>query len=291
MRITLLCLLSLFANLDGSYVRDVFRFLDNYNRDFTVLVLGQNALNNGLSIAKGFPHSSVIIVTLEKNPKRIDLKNVCILAFELSYRHLVRMNECEHFDTTIYCDPNPSTVLVEALKPMSQHILLIDLNENNLHFWESKKNLMLKKRTLVWPPPDISTRPKKYEIIATFDEKFLKKSYTLSKNPDIEKTQWTNGINLVTFLFFNGIVPSRSYINSTLDRLKDDQSFIFHGDLTPANLVIAGETIKPIDMGNPKARHPNFEKLFDFLKEIIIKKELACNFQLFYDYYWKNLPR
>lgn len=87
---------------------------------------------------------------------------------------------------------------------------------------------------------------KRYEIVADFDQKLLKKYIPHAPSyPMISR--WISGINVTTFKMCEGIYPSSQVI---IDALKDNA--VDHPDWTMLNMVLQGHRVQLIDGDDPR---------------------------------------
>lgn len=296
----------------SEFDKPIIAFLKNYKREFTTLVLGENSIVIGKIIANNFSNSSVIVINKDKDTTSIKEfpNNVCLLSFDYNTPNIHILSECEHFDIILLSSKSLNYELINILTSMSDYIFLnvptmklitffkqyekniIFQYENNNtvgsmgnteYFFKTNNNNILKKRSLIWPPAG-PYRKKIYTIISDFEQKYLKKCFV--EDPTrITCTPWTKGINLLTYLFFNGVIPSRKFLKNKLIEMCDDTQFRCHNDLSPANLIVDGTSIKYIDFADGTINNEIFERKFRFIEEII-DTNITLNLPQFYDYYW-----
>ncbi len=65
--------------------------------------------------------------------------------------------------------------------------------------------------------------------------------------PAVRVCEWKPGINLVTFLMYNGAYPSREKIREAIRRIQDPA----HNDWTVNNMILQGNRLALIDWGDP----------------------------------------
>jgi hypothetical protein len=62
-----------------------------------------------------------------------------------------------------------------------------------------------------------------------------------------EVYNWTPGINLVTYMMYNGAYPSRRKIEAAIRRIRD----LSHNDWTANNMILQGDRLSLIDWDDP----------------------------------------
>src|SRR3990167_11013609 len=77
-------------------IESSYKFLNNYEREFTLLSLGEKALEHGINIADNFINSSVVIISSQSHS--FNTTNICQLDFTPTPESLNLMSTCEHFD-------------------------------------------------------------------------------------------------------------------------------------------------------------------------------------------------
>lgn len=84
-----------------------------------------------------------------------------------------------------------------------------------------------------------------YEIFCDYHSKHLIKTDKVLPH-DSYRSDWIPGINLITYLMFNGHFPTR---NTVRELLPVDST---HRDWMPNNMIISGRTLHLIDFNDPK---------------------------------------
>ena len=73
------------------------------------------------------------------------------------------------------------------------------------------------------------------------------KTKTITKKPprvsELQVNDWNPGINLATFLMYNGVVPSREAIKKEIQRIQEPA----HNDWTVNNMILQGNKLTLID--------------------------------------------
>jgi len=126
-------------------------------------------------------------------------------------------------------------------------------------WWLHKPKKRLKRRHIYWPPPSHMNYidDGKYHLI---NSDFTKKELIKKIDPVEIKSPWINGINMVTFLSFNGAYPTKELILSEVDRLKTEQVH----DWGLANMILTGNKITLIDRQD-FACQAAYKNLADFI--------------------------
>ena len=78
-----------------------------------------------------------------------------------------------------------------------------------------------------------------------------------------EKRNWIQGIDLRTFLEYDGVYPTNEKIINLIDNLKIE----YAKDLGPHNLILNGERLFLIDQNDKLDAVNTKEKLKEFLKQ------------------------
>lgn len=138
-------------------------------------------------------------------------------------------------------------------------------------WWLHKTKIYLKRRHVYWPPPEY------IKYVDDGKRHLIKSSYTKKElikkiNSTEIKCPWINGINLVTFLTFNGIYPSRNLILQEIDKLKSAQV----RDWGLANMIISGKQLHLIDK-NDFAYQADYQNLANF-----IESNLTLNSEIYW---------
>ncbi len=216
--------------------------LAKYERAFTFLGLGQNIGFTIENSALSYPDS--VFITLDKNPGNIEnlalLNNAVWLNHELSFQEAKALASCEHVDVLLLQDilPTFGENWQEALAVFQTmaHVVIVS-SANTYYVLEGKEPFPLMKTTLIHP----KKRRWSYETYCSYTDKYLKKH-----RPNwIGTSPWFPGINMMTYLMFNGAIPSRIQI---LENIPIDHE---HDDWVPNNMIVQGSTILLIDKDDP----------------------------------------
>jgi hypothetical protein len=109
----------------------------------------------------------------------------------------------------------------------------------NIYLLESEKKRLTRKHWLV---PQTSDH---YTITSNYEAK------TITKWPPHAHTakvnDWKSGINLITFLMYNGAYPSREKIEAAVKGIQDPS----HNDWTVNNMILQGDRLSLIDWDDP----------------------------------------
>ena len=269
---------------------NITSFLDHYQRDITLLTIGKKSLLCGIEIAQQYNNACVVMVKQEAQIVEQAQSNYCVLSFTPNLRLLQLLGECEHFDVIFFDEQDQTKETIAELAKMSDYIVAIaptdathgdtqlyrvvcpgsNESEVNYRILESLAPKVLQRRSLVWPPPTPRKfRPKTYIILSNFSQKKLKKF--INAEPDkISITDWAKGINLLSFLFFNGVFPSRDTLLKKVEGMCNDYKFNWHNDLSPANLIVDGANLKCIDFEKkPYEDRHGLERKIRFIKRTI----------------------
>jgi hypothetical protein len=109
----------------------------------------------------------------------------------------------------------------------------------NIYLLESEKKSLERKH---WLAPKTSDR---YVIRSNYKEKTITKW-----PPHVERMKvinWKPGINLITFLMYNGAYPSRETIEASVRSIQD----LSHNDWTVNNMILQGNRLSLIDWDDP----------------------------------------
>gem|GEM_PF-5087412 len=245
---------------------DIDQLLDRYNRPFTLLAIGEDV---GLSVAKKaplYPESTFAILDEKPGSENLlsSLENTVWMKHRLLFCEAKELASCEHVDILLLFHSLPMFCpnWQEALQIFQQmaHVVVVQLPKGELdtmhnylaqlsdgkvdeeassvsYVLEGKAPFRLAKTTLIHP----RKRRWSYEIYCDYSQKYLKKirpNWTAS-------SPWFPGINMMTFLLYNGTIPSRDQV---LIHLPLDQE---HSDWVPNNMIVQGDRILLIDKDDP----------------------------------------
>lgn len=114
---------------------------------------------------------------------------------------------------------------------------------------------------------------------------------TITKKPPhalgLHINKWTPGINLITFLMYNGAHPTREKLKLALKHIQDR----FHNDWTANNMILQGNRLTLIDWDDPAhsyngGRRCSPKVLKAHLHFVDLKKPAAIE-----DYFWNHLVK
>jgi hypothetical protein len=272
-------------------VHVIEEILNRYERPFTLLGIGEDMGSVVEKKALDYPESTFVVLdgSLENANTLSSLPNILWLNHQLLCQEARDLASCEHVDVLLLlnCLHMFSEEWREALHFLKQmaHIVIVELpkqvwNRENLllkamhrhlsHFsnvainetasaafyiLENKEPFRLIRTTFIHP----RKLNRSYEIYCDYTQKYLKKI-----RPNwATTTPWFPGINMMTYLLFNGTVPSRSQV---LAHLPLDQE---HSDWIINNMIIQGNEILLIDRDDPTSTpiQPDEGKRFRSLEE------------------------
>ena len=160
---------------------------------------------------------------------------------------------------------------------------------------------ILERRSVVWPNPSLFNSSDWYHAIHSYEdnkiimslEKSTSKIYKILSNFKLKKliksqkqgqltTEWRPGINLVTFLFFNGVYPTKPFLSELILKMGKQGKF-YDSDLTPANIILTGTKLNQIDF-NKKANRSKKGSVKKVLH--VVDKAQPLDQLLFYIKYW-----
>jgi glycosyltransferase involved in cell wall biosynthesis/2-polyprenyl-3-methyl-5-hydroxy-6-metoxy-1,4-benzoquinol methylase len=257
-------------------------FCSRFERPFTVLDIGSNLGYFSLRLAEDFNCTVVScegiygdwireIYEANRNPRTILLKKV------FSVADLRALAQVEHFDvvmalSVIHHFDEPFDESLETLRSLGDHVLIELPNEDNA----CGQDIVRDAKTVELPPEafllghgkshlDGGTRPL-YSLSrpkTTIEKSYLgtprtdlaltisadDQSKTVSFHNKPENREWLPGINLQTFLWFNGVWPSPAHIAR---RIHEKGSRLEgHRDIQPWNVVMQGQDLQFIDADDP----------------------------------------
>lgn len=224
-----------------------------YNRPFTLLSLGEENISE---LANAYPESVFIVFG-----GKVQGDNVIVFNHQVSSDELRMLASCEHVDIALL--PKERFEDLEVLKKMSHIVVCGEVIEGT-------KPFRLEQTTLIHP----KKLRRAYDVFCDYDHKLLRKT-----RPDlVEEIAWEPGINLMTYVLFNGVFPSRQEIitNIPVDHC--------HRDLVPNNMILQGKKVILIDGDDPTsakvradggARFRNFKRAVD---QVLLETE-GLNFK------------
>lgn len=245
-----------FAMVELFSAEAVDSILARYERPFTFLGIGEGIEAFMGKNTLAYPKS--VFVQLAK---QIDLpassRNVIGLKYSPSLQDIEKLSSCEHVDVLLLLDPlslfeKNWRQALQMLQQMS-HVLVVAWPKSSFegHFstaytedgaflyfvLEGKEPFPLRKTTFVHPRKIRWS----YEIYCDYHRKYLKKI-----RPNWSAMQeWFPGINMMTYLMFNGCIPSRPQV---VEHLPKDFE---HSDWVANNMIMQGEKIILIDKDDP----------------------------------------
>lgn len=225
--------------------------LSRYTRNATVLEIGGQPQETIYKIAQSFPDSVFIIMGkgqasyVEKVQQEDVSKNMIWLNCLPTFEYIQALSLSEHFDIIILNHLNGMTAeewekTIFHCQNMSHHVVVAPLEEDKERpsVLENHLPFSLTKRSCVHPP----TIKRSFTVYFDYDQKFLVKV----RPPYADQTTiWKPGINLITFLAFNGYYPDRASIILNLP-----YNFT-HRDWMPNNMIMQGKNIVLIDEDDP----------------------------------------
>ncbi len=256
-RILLVCILSWTLSLSADLFEEV---LSRYERPFTCLEMGSDAGAPSIEKAPFYPES--VFIAFQGFKCARGPKNFISLNHRLTAKEIHALSLCEHVDVIFLRNPleffgGQAVEVISALQKMS-HVLLLELPRgqdfsgcfdikkeglfSTFYLLEQMGPFTLEKTTLIHP----RKLRRFYEIVCDYRLKYLKKSGVTWSSESL----WLPGINLMTYLLFNGDFPSRGDV---VMNLPEDP---IHSDSLPNNMVIQGEKIVFIDKEDPSTRPP-----------------------------------
>jgi len=226
--------------------------LGRYTRDVTILEIGERSRGFAVcQIAGCYPDSVFIIMGKDQADfveeiREKDFANNLIWLNRLpTSENIQTLSLSEHFDIIIlnylnYISHEEWEKLALLCQEMSHHVIINPRDEEGKspEILENHLPFSLIKRTCIHP----RTIRRSFTLHFDYDRISLIKV----KPPYVDQwTTWKPGINLITFLVFNGHYPDRSSIllNLPLD--------FEHRDWMPNNMIIQGKNIELIDKGDP----------------------------------------
>lgn len=238
-----LLLLALFCNHDMPCTKESSQFDDvasKYSRDITVLDIGEAPVDLIHKNAANYPKS--VFVVLGENQEKKELpQNVIWLNHAPTLDDLQRLSLSEHFDViNLHSKISDDFEQVISLcLHMSQHVIVNSAQPYVLE--NNKSTFAIIKRSLVHP----RTILRKFAVHYDYYEKYLVKVRPPYAD---QKSTWKPGINLMTYLSFNGSYPDRESVNANLPL------DFTHLDWMPNNMVLQGEKIVLVDTDDPANR-------------------------------------
>ena len=260
----------------------ISEFARNFQRPFTVLDLGANLGYFSLRLAETFDCTCVAIEGIygewiqevlrrNENPRVVLLKKVFKLA------DLRALAQVEHFDVVLglsvihHLDGSFNESL-EVLRSLGDHLILELPFEANAcgqqlvheavsaplppeavvmgfgvsHLAEGKRQIVRLSRPKTSIAKSYLGTPRT-DLALTIHSDFVNKSVEFHNKP--EARPWLQGINLQTYLWFNGAYPSKPEIAEALQRAT--AIVLRHRDIQSWNVVLQGAEVHLIDGDDP----------------------------------------
>ena len=248
-----------------------------YERPFTVLDL----TNSCIEWAPDYPNSCFVLMSPSCHSSSLEMfsPNFLWLKREVIPEDIYALSACEHVDVMLVGDfvcrfPEAWKELIYTLQKMA-HVILFEVprsehaqfhtflleqvgiacfySEHNVYYiLENPGPFPLKKSTLLHP----CKQEKRFEVICDYSKKVFKKIYlevladaSIGGIAQEICTPWIAGINFLTYIIFNGQIPTRS---ESIEKLPIDLS---HTDWMPHNMILQGSQLLLIDGDDPTI-HP-----------------------------------
>ena len=211
------------------------------------------------------------------------LQNIILLNKKIVPQDLQRLSECETFDVVLVLNiihwfGAEWKIVADAVLDMGDNIILetppqedIVSPEENI-FRKTIEDYLLSRnaRVLAEVPRHTSNRMAKIYLVETEKKKLKRKQWltpvtrldhlTISSNyetktiakklqhsSELQVNDWHPGINLMTFLMYNGAYPERKQIKSAITKIIDQA----HNDWTVNNMILQGNKVRLIDWDDP----------------------------------------
>ncbi|HEY5234454.1 MAG TPA: glycosyltransferase [Verrucomicrobiae bacterium] len=302
-------------------------FCRKFQRPFTILDIGANLGYFSLRLTETFDCTSLAfegvygdwigeVLQQNKNPRVILAKKIVKLA------DLRALAEVEHFDVVLglsvihHLDGGFDESL-EVLRSLGDHLILelpFEANACGQKFVQEavtatlppdavfmgfgKSHLAEGQRRIVRLSRPKTSLVKSYmgtprtDLSLTIHSDFTEKRVEFHNK--IEKRPWLRGINLQTYLWFNGAYPSKLKIARQLEQCV--LAGKPHRDIQPWNVILQGDTVQLIDSDDPnhtfayddrqyldrllsllRAEPKDKSKLFE-LDDYVVKREGVFNY-------------
>ncbi len=240
------------------------QLLQRFTRPMTVLAIGPTAAQYALKQARIYNTSVFVLVdgssAILAAVEQAACNNVLLLHRVPDITNLYQLSLCEHIDVTIALDIKEQfgtcwRCLLDTLCTMGWHVVIRLAQEQaqeltstwqHNHAWreipdipngfmcEQKKEVLARK---TWIKPIRS----EFTVKTTYTEKKLFK--ITPKGQHLVVSDWSPGINLITYKMFSGAYPAKKVLKDEIERLK----YVCHNDWGAHNMVIQGTTIALID--------------------------------------------
>lgn len=261
----------------------VRKFCRNYTRPFTVLDLGANLCYFGVRLTEEFPDCTVAAIECAEVETAVhvlranDATRVILLSKQVTLDDLRALAECEHFDlvlglSVIHHFPGTFQERLEVFRSLGDHLILELACEDAACGGEQKSYALPQERRLLGYGKSHLAEGVQREIVLLSKPKIaIKKAYLGSERTDLfmaiysdystkrvrffnkpeAERDWLRGINLQTYLKWNGVWPEKKTIASQLAPQREEILRAHHGDVNPWNVVFAGDYSKFIDVNGP----------------------------------------
>jgi glycosyltransferase involved in cell wall biosynthesis/SAM-dependent methyltransferase len=256
-------------------------FCAQFKRPFTILDIGSNLSYFSLRLTETFDCTSVAVEgiygdwiqeVLELN----ETKRVVLLKKIIKLADLRAMAEVEHFDVVLglsvihHLDGSFAESL-EVLRSLGDHVILelpfeanacgqqlvkeaveAKLPDDSIFMGFGKSHLAEGQRQIVRLSRPKTRITKSYlgtprtDLALTIQSDFAQKRVEFHNKP--ETRPWLRGINLQTYLWFNGAYPAKTQIADALQKSIPAKQ---HRDIQSWNVVLQGTTVELIDNDDP----------------------------------------
>lgn len=274
------------------------KFCSQYKRPFTVLDIGANLGYFSIRLTEDFDCTVIAVEgtygnwlreILEEN----DNNRVVLLNRTFSLDDVKNLAAVEHFDlvlalSVIHHFPDGYFETLNAFRELGDHLIIELPNEINacgqaivseitqtplpeeaniLGYGQS--HLEDTQRIIIEIATEKTKISKPYlgcpskELSLAISSNFIQKKVRFFNKPD--EYDWYRGINLHTYLWMNGIYPSKKQIGEMLRSISLPE--INHSDIQPWNFILQGDKVVLIDANDPNQRinYPDA----DYLERVI----------------------
>lgn len=307
--VVMLCFQSDILGGAPSSLADIQEVISRYRREITVLELGKHTYSYLPYLLSSQGVGAAIVVDGDQEKLYVQIqtsghgRTALMTPTTLTVEMIEQLGRCEHFDVVIVHDITtyvtaPHERLIAALIALGDYVFLeaecpayeAALKSSSLrqlgvasHYpslflsHKVKKHLELARYT-----QQPTSESRRYEVQSTYlTKKFNKKGlpYPL---------RWIHGINLVTFIMFQGIFPDDSCIRMQLKNFKT--VYADHNDLVIGNLILQGTRLIPIDMDDRRRGVRAARCLTTALRFFGEGNKRLLDPQLWIDCYYQALP-
>lgn len=243
-----------------AWLDDVCEFLQQYQRDVTVMIIGSISKLQHDILQNSFVYKDSTLVIWDTNKEQdssfLLQKNVLLLRSSCTEEKLRHFAECEHVDLLVI--PDSHVLLFDAAKLLywltvaSSYVfingddIVKSIKEKKYYHTYTYYNqgegslcvsLNAARKTLRRHYWIVLKQKRLHDVLSSF---FEKKVYSKVRK---KETEWKSGINLLTFLILDGVFPN---LITICDELLV-WSTIPLNDFTLWNLVIRGNYLHAID--------------------------------------------